>query len=65
MPETALVVQSNLSHNVPALIEIAKNRRVIVTFGDSGSLQHNCAEQVEGDTLENPYESMEKQGFLS
>jgi site-specific recombinase XerD len=26
MPETALVVQSNLSHNVPAAIEATKNR---------------------------------------
>jgi hypothetical protein len=26
MAETALVVQSNLSHNVPAAIEAAKNR---------------------------------------
>jgi hypothetical protein len=38
--------------------------RLFVTFGDSGSLQYNCDERVEGDTLENPYQSMEKQGFL-
>jgi hypothetical protein len=39
--------------------------RLIVIFGDSGSLQHNCDERVAGDKLENPYESMEKRGFLS
>ena len=38
---------------------------LIVTFGDSGSLQHNCCERVQGDTLENAYESKEKQVFLS
>jgi hypothetical protein len=38
---------------------------LIATFGDSGSLEHNGDERVEGDTLENPYESKEKQGFLS
>jgi hypothetical protein len=42
-----------------------KGHGLIVTFGDSGSLQHNCDERVEGDILENPYQSMEKQGFLS
>jgi hypothetical protein len=31
-----------------------------ITFGDLGSLQHNGDEQVAGDTLENPDESMEK-----
>ena len=38
---------------------------LIVIFGDAGSLQHHGDERVTGDTLENPYESMEKQGFLS
>jgi len=38
---------------------------LIVIFGDSRSLQHNGDKRVENDTRENPYESMEKQGFLS
>jgi hypothetical protein len=45
--------------------KLAKISWVIVTFGDSGSLQHDCGERVEGDTLENPDQSIEKQGFLS
>jgi HD superfamily phosphohydrolase len=36
---------------------------LIVTFGDSGSLQHHGDARVEDDTRENPYQSTEKQGF--
>jgi hypothetical protein len=44
---------------------MAKAFWLIVSFGDSGSRQQNCAERAEGDTRENPYQSMEKRGFLS
>jgi hypothetical protein len=50
---------------MPCTAALAKTSWLIVIFGDSGSLQHNCDERVAGDTLENPYEAMEKQRFLS
>ena len=37
---------------------------LIVTVGDSGSLRHNSDERVKGETLENSYQSMEKQGVV-
>jgi hypothetical protein len=50
-----------------AVPNTARTSGVIVIFGDAGSLQHNSDsdERVEGEKLENSYESMEKQGFLS
>jgi hypothetical protein len=39
---------------------MANTSWLIVSFGDLGSLQHNCDEQVAGDKLENLYESMKK-----
>jgi hypothetical protein len=48
-----------------AVPNTARTSGLIVIFGDAGSLQHHGDERVTGDTLENPYESMEKQGFLS
>jgi hypothetical protein len=43
---------------------MAKTSWLIVTFGE-GSLRHHGDERVEGGALENPYESMDKQGFRS
>jgi hypothetical protein len=43
-----------------ALSKVGTTNRVIILwliiiFGDSGSLQHNSNERVEGEKLENPY----------
>jgi hypothetical protein len=40
---------------LPSLVALVTTSWVIVTFGDSGSLRHNCDERLEGGTLENPY----------
>jgi hypothetical protein len=44
---------------------MASTSGVIVSFGESGSRQRNGDERVEGNTLEHPDESIEKQVFLS
>jgi hypothetical protein len=60
-----LAVESHALPSEDRRAHMARTSRIIVTFGDPGSLQHNGEERAGGDTLKNPYQSMEKQGFLS